>query len=141
VDDGFDDFWMAYPNKQGKLPARRSWKHMNLAERRNAYRVAKAMTHSVEAGFRDRALCPHGSTFLNQRRWEEWFEDGKPTPTPPPGEGLPSNQPHDRTTEDNRITCCLCNHEVTADELETAVWSERRGWAHHACAANEVRTP
>jgi hypothetical protein len=89
TDVSFDAFWSAYPNKQGKVPAERTWKRLSRADRSAAIEAATAMAYCVECGYRDRGLCPHGSTFLNQRRFDEWRdEDGELRA--PPGYG-PAN--------------------------------------------------
>lgn len=93
TDEGFDAFWFLYPHKQGKVPARRAWGRLSRHDRKEATEIARAMAYCVECGYRDRDKCPHGSTFLHQRRWEEWRdEDGEFRA--PPGYG-PSNG-HDR---------------------------------------------
>jgi hypothetical protein len=128
----FAKFWGAYPNKQGKVVALRRWKAMRTVDRECAIEVASAMAAAVEHGHRERALCPHGSTFLNQRRWEEWFDDG--VIVPPPGYGPPEAPPTTNpTTEDRRIACYLCHGEVSPDEMETAHWHEGKGWRHRDC--------
>lgn len=136
VDVAFNVFWAAYPNKQGKVVAARRWKNMRPVDRECAIEVATAMTRSVEGGLRERDKCPYGSTFLNQRRWEEWY-DGDGRIAPPPGYGVPAGLRHDRTTEDNRIVCWRCDREVTPDDLETAVFTDKRGWRHAACTKEE----
>lgn len=131
----FSEFWKAYPNKQGKVAALRTWRHLTIEERRNAYRVAKRMTLAVEAGFRTRALCPHGSTFLNQRRWEEWYDEGGQTIIPP-GYG-PDQQPNSNpTTEERRPTCIVCNAVMGPDDLLDGVHTGK-GWRHDCCPEEE----
>jgi hypothetical protein len=125
--NGFAAFWKAYPNKQGKVMAERRWRAMKPTERAAAAVVAFSMSGAVERGYRERDKCPHGSTFLNQRRWEEWDEG------PPPGYGPAENLRHDKTTEDNRIVCWKCSQEVTADDMEEAVFIDRKGWHHRLC--------
>lgn len=88
--DSFSEFWSAYPNRQGRQPALRTWRHMKPHERSDATEVAASMSYCVECGYRDRDKCPHASTFLHQRRWEEWRnEDGELRA--PPGYGPPQN--------------------------------------------------
>jgi len=129
--DGFDTFWTAYPNKQGKLPAQRRWKHMKAGERAEATIVAEAMTYAVEHGYRERALCPHGSTFLNQRRWEEWAEGA------PPGYGPREGVPHDKTTEESVNICYLCHCEMSPDEVLEGHYHVGKGWRHQDCSKEE----
>jgi hypothetical protein len=128
--DGFDAFWSAYPNKQGKVPALRTWKHLKPDERSYATTVAAAMAGAVERGYRERDKCPYGSTFLNQRRWEEWGEG------PPPGYGPNGKPSTNLTTEQARPTCVVCAHILTADEQMEAVHT-RKGWRHESCVREE----
>jgi hypothetical protein len=86
-DDGFDTFWRAYPNKQGKVLAQRKWRGLSTTDRAAATLVAQAMRLCVQQGYREVDLCPHGSTFLNQRRWDEWFDDESGELRAPPGYG------------------------------------------------------
>ena len=81
--DDFDAFWAAYPNKQGRVPALRTWRRMKPHERAAALEVATAMSYCVECGYRERDKCPHGSTFLNQRRWDEWRNEDNELRAPP----------------------------------------------------------
>jgi len=61
---------------------------MSDRDRQRAVIVACAMAYSVDHGYKDRDKCPYGSTFLNQRRYDEWYdEDG--TMIVPPGWGIP----------------------------------------------------
>jgi len=113
IDDGFDTFWSAYPNKQGKVVARRHWKGMKAHERSAATGVAVLMTKSVEAGYIPREKCPHGSTFLNQRRWEEW-EDGTPPGYGPP---TPVKSRFEQPAAPKAPSCPTCLIDLTYDEI------------------------
>ena len=76
-DDGFDDFWSKYPNKQGKDVARKKWHKLLPNDRSSALLVAVAMAAVVASGRRESQYCPGGAVFINQRRWEDWA-DGPP---------------------------------------------------------------
>ena len=76
-DDGFDDFWSKYPNKQGKDVARKKWRRLSPDDRSSALLVAVAMAAVVASGRRESQYCPGGAVFINQRRWEDWA-DGPP---------------------------------------------------------------
>ena len=89
----FGDFWQPYPNKQGKQEAEKRWtcrtrKRMSDRDRQRAVIVACAMAYSVDHGYKDRDKCPYGSTFLNQRRYDEWYDENG-TMIVPPGWGIP----------------------------------------------------
>ena len=72
----FDKFWQEYPKKQGKLMASRSWKKSSPTEKKYAaimkgLRAAKAS----EQWTKDRGkYIPMASTWLNQERWEDEYE-------------------------------------------------------------------
>jgi hypothetical protein len=70
----FDDFWRAYPNRQARPLAARRWALLDSASRQRALEVAVVMRESVRRGYRDAALCPHAATFLNQARYDDWYE-------------------------------------------------------------------
>lgn len=40
-----------------------------------------------------------------------------------------------RSTQDSRLICFICGHEVTADDMEEAFWREGQGWRHKGCVA------
>lgn len=69
----FDSFWKLYPRKTAKAEAQKAWAKLNpdyslLAE------IATGLTaHIVCADWvkDDGNFIPHGSTWINQRRWED----------------------------------------------------------------------
>lgn len=68
--EGFDEFWMAYPNKIAKQSALKAWnsKKPILAEvlaGLEAFKKSKQWTKN------NGEYIPHGSTFLNQERWKD----------------------------------------------------------------------
>jgi len=75
--DDFDLFWTPYPRKESKQAARRSWKRVPKKYRAAATAAAESMADCVDHGWQEKTFCPHPSTFLNQRRWEDW-SDGPP---------------------------------------------------------------
>ena len=85
ADSAFDDFWHAYPNRQAKPLAAKRWARLDELSRRRAVEVAAVMRESVRCGYRDAALCPHAATFLNQARYDDWYEAG--ALVVPPGYG------------------------------------------------------
>lgn len=65
----FDQWWAEYPRKQGKAPARRRWAKMTMAERAAAWAALPAwVAYYATVEFQ---YVPHGSTWLNQCRWED----------------------------------------------------------------------
>ncbi|MDZ7789403.1 MAG: hypothetical protein U5L08_02695 [Xanthomonadales bacterium] len=81
----FDDFWKAYPRKEGKAQALKSWKRQKLDS------IADEIIADVKARLEDpgqwkgkgKQYLPHGSTFVYQRRWEdEWSPSADPAALP-----------------------------------------------------------
>lgn len=99
VDHGFDVFWVDYPRlhgitRGGKVEALKRWKDLDLEERRAAYRGARNMSRAISGGLD--LLPPHASTFLNQRRWEDWQEPAPCEPqTPKRPSWVPPNAVYD----------------------------------------------
>lgn len=71
----FDDFWTAYPRKEGKQRALKYWKRQKLdseADRIIADVKARLADPGQWKGTKQKHI-PHGSTYVNERRWEdEW---------------------------------------------------------------------
>ena len=67
----FERFWSVYPRRQGKYKAFQSWKRQKLDL------VVDEIIEHVEARIRldpqwqNPKYIPHGSTFVNQRLWED----------------------------------------------------------------------
>lgn len=85
LDESFEAFWTAYPRKEGKKPARTAWKHLTQAERVLATGVAELMDQLAASGRQEKRFIPHPTTFLHQKRWEDW-RDGVPAGWQQPGE-------------------------------------------------------
>ena len=70
----FEDVWAAYPRKVGKKPALASY----LRARRDGATVeeikagAERFANKVRAEGVDLQFVPHGSTWFQQARWEDW---------------------------------------------------------------------
>jgi hypothetical protein len=69
----FDSFWKLYPRKTAKAEAQKAWAKLNPDH---------SLVTEIAAGLADHIDCadwvkddgnfiPHGSTWLNQRRWED----------------------------------------------------------------------
>lgn len=68
--DRFEEFWLAYPLKKGKVSAIKAWKRDKLDV------IADKIIADVKArisGDEDwkRGAIPYGSTYVNQQRWED----------------------------------------------------------------------
>lgn len=69
--DGFDDFWVLWPNKVSKQRARKAWKRLSVDARRAAYRAVRDGWFERWRSSKPDANPIHPSTFLNDRRWED----------------------------------------------------------------------
>jgi hypothetical protein len=69
-EETFGLFWEKYPRKVGKPNAFTSWKRLRLEDQRAAYRTLLRRKDWL-AEQKERGFCPHPSTWLNQRRWED----------------------------------------------------------------------
>ena len=94
----FDDFWRAYPNRQAKPLAAKRWERLDMVSRQRSVEVAAVMCESVRRGYRDAALCPHAATFLNQARYDDWYDEAGVLVLPP-GYGPRLTQGQDRSRD------------------------------------------
>jgi uncharacterized protein YdaU (DUF1376 family) len=70
-DEGFREFWQAYPKKEAKQDAVRAWKKIASPER-SAVIAAVARRCNSDEWRRERGrYVPLAATFLNGRRWED----------------------------------------------------------------------
>jgi len=65
LDDGFNEFWNAYPIKTGKGAAEKSWKK----EKPNIDLVLKALVWQQDSKKWLDGFIPNPSTYINQKRW------------------------------------------------------------------------
>lgn len=76
--DPFDDFWIAYPRKDGKQPARKAF--TKAAKKMGTEFLIRAVVEYrqwCERSGQERQFIPHASTWLNQERWD----DERPEPS------------------------------------------------------------
>jgi len=66
---GFDEFWDAYPRTAGKQAAIRAWPKAVKLVGCSAL-IDGALRLAQDPNCRE-AFTPHGSTWLNERRWED----------------------------------------------------------------------
>jgi len=71
----FDEIWTAYPRKEGKAEALKTWKREKLDQHADKI-LADIQARLEDPGQwkgKDQEFIPYGSTYVNQRRWEdEW---------------------------------------------------------------------
>jgi hypothetical protein len=85
--NGFDQFWEAYPRKVGKGSARRSWKRIRPgpALRQLILNSLAQHTYSHDWTREYGRFIPYPATFLNQERWDDELVD-PPDPSVASGE-------------------------------------------------------
>lgn len=86
-ENGFQEFWLAYPRKIGKGAARRSWKRIR-PDTELQQRILNSLsqhTYSHDWSREYGRFIPHPSTFLNQERWDDELVD-PPDPSVASGE-------------------------------------------------------
>lgn len=77
VNDGFSDFWDAYPRHEARKASRAAWRRLTRQERLLATGVARVMGELVHRGHKERRYVPMAPSFLNGRRFMDW-EEGVP---------------------------------------------------------------
>lgn len=71
-DDGFKDFWSAYPRKVGKPVAHKAYvKALTKANREAIMKGLEVWATSSDWAKDDGQFIPHASTWLNQERWND----------------------------------------------------------------------
>lgn len=63
----FDQFWSIYPRKQGKAEAQKKWPKLSDSDREACMAFLVRQPYSAT----EPQFIPMGSTFVNQRRWED----------------------------------------------------------------------
>lgn len=71
LDDDFDRWWAAYPEKRGKGAARKAWPKALVRVQGDAERLIAAARRLDADPNRDPRYTPYPSTWLNQERWDD----------------------------------------------------------------------
>jgi hypothetical protein len=70
--DEFEAFWSAYPNRKGKAAAWKAWQKLPPDDRQSATQdVPRRLALDRQWKRSGGEFIPHGSTYLNQRGWED----------------------------------------------------------------------
>lgn len=90
-DDGFDQFWKAYPKKVAKVAALRAWRRLHYPNLVATIMATLERFKSSPDWLKNRgAYIPHPATWLNGRRWEDELpssnDDFFPFPTDDAGD-------------------------------------------------------
>ena len=67
----FENFWLQYPRKIGKLTAKRSWEKLSLDNQQKALEAIVEHRKYWVAKGTDWEFIPHASTWINQERFED----------------------------------------------------------------------
>lgn len=73
--EGFKEFWSVYPKRERRRDAEKTWRKMSKRKRARAYAAAQAVAYAVANGYKDLQYTPQGATWLNQERYQDWFDD------------------------------------------------------------------
>lgn len=86
-ENGFQEFWLAYPRKIGKGAARRSWKRIRPSPQLQQQILNSLSQHTYSHDWSREygRFIPHPATFLNQERWDDELTD-PPDPSVESGE-------------------------------------------------------
>lgn len=68
--DGFEAFWSAYPNKKGKAEASKTWGRKKLSPHLQSILRDIATRQKSDPDWK-RGAIPHGSTYVQQERWQD----------------------------------------------------------------------
>jgi len=74
----FDNFWDAYSYKKNRATAKKSWDRLKLEDQQKA--IAAVPQYLAYLSYSGQTQC-HGSTWLNNKRWED--DNSIPAPTTP----------------------------------------------------------
>lgn len=117
-DDGFSDFWTAYPRKVGKGEAALRWSKLTAGDRTKATAAAGHLASFVSATAPELKYVPHPATFIGPKRtFEDWAK------------GWPDGYGNNGRAKKARL--CPCGGDLTYDEdgLHCSVCGRRIGEA------------
>jgi uncharacterized protein YdaU (DUF1376 family) len=98
----FEDFWKAYPRRVGKGKAYSAWKRLNGPDRKKAAEQLVVQLPALLMKLKDERgnFCPHGATWLSQRRF-----DDEPEVQGPSLQRRATRDPNDMSLEEYRAYC------------------------------------
>ncbi len=88
ADTAFEDFWIAYPRKIGKLAAKREWDRIRPTPDL-ILKIAEALKWQIDT-WDDPQYIPHPRTWLHQGRWDDEPPEPVKAPTPKNLQGIAS---------------------------------------------------
>ena len=114
----FETWWKLYPNSSGKAAAATAWKKaLKLMDGEELNNLTRHYARLVEARIVNPDYVPHGSTWLNGRRWEDGVMQQEPTQVQATAPGRLSNaevarQLQERNAQDQAQQRELSNAEA-----------------------------
>lgn len=85
ITERFEHIWQHYPNKKGKANALKTYKRLvkDGIRDEDIIKGIKSYTRYCLANRTDKQYMKHGSTFFNERAWEDdWTTEGQPVTIP-----------------------------------------------------------
>lgn len=95
----FDDFWTIYPRKEGKTEAEKKWEKLNVDD--ELFKKIKLHIAHAYTG-KEKKYIPHGSTYVNQQRWNDEI-----TPEENHETNKPSNREYQDTSAAGRVRAAV----------------------------------
>lgn len=130
----FDKFWSVYPRKTAKAYARGIWERKRLSSKLPEILRGVEMYTRTEQ-WKNPALIPHASTFLNQERWlDELSEAGTPVGKKTYAQRV-QESPLVHVTVDG-ITMSVQGHELVWDDVAKVYH-----WRGQRLFVDQVRIP
>jgi hypothetical protein len=83
-DESFQRFWEAYPKKQKRIEAQKTWAKLNPSEELTS-RIIKDVERrrdTFDWTKENRRYCPLPSSYINGQRWDDQIESTEPTTAP-----------------------------------------------------------
>jgi hypothetical protein len=83
TDKRFSEFWSIFPNRQGKKDASRHWRRFTANQHDRAITAASAVAFAVANGYQEAQYVPAASAWLNQERFDDWYDEEGNMVVPP----------------------------------------------------------
>jgi hypothetical protein len=82
LDESFDVFWQAWPQKVARLNAQKAWRKLKPSADLQATILKDIAARASQDKNWLEGFIPHAATYLNQRRWEDEILTSKPPSVP-----------------------------------------------------------
>ena len=124
----FETWWKIYPNSSGKAAAETAWKKaLKLMDGEELNNLTRHYARLVEARIVNPDYVPHGSTWLNGRRWEDGVMQQEPTQVQATAPGRLSNAEVARQLQERNAQDAFADtHSMTNAEALEAWMQEQK---------------